>query len=444
MNRLKIVIIGGGSNAWVPNIVKDMLLTEGINDAEFVLYDINKKASDLCKAFLDKLALQLNVKPKIVSTNNRKEAFRNGDYFVIVVSTGGLDAMSHDLAIPEEYGIYHTVGDTSGPGGWSRSIRNFDIFVDIANAINQYAPGAMVLNYTNPMTTLTDVLSRLCTGPVVGLCHGLFENLQFIKEVYKLDSEDQIAVNYAGVNHFIWITEARVGTTDVIADLNKRLRSRRLNSLLPVIHKDPLGLSSDRDVAEELLRQTGVMSPVADRHTCEFYSWYITNKQNIKKYHLERTSIKQRRKWFADRDRNLKKMVKTSIPEQYFKRSRETAADIISAHWLGKVFIDVGNTPNQGQIANLPLGSIVETAVRIDHNGITPITFGALPEVVAGMVEPWTRVFSMTVDACFAKDKAMALQALRLDPLCSHLNTQQTNELGMRLLAAHKRFVKCF
>lgn len=88
--------------------------------------------------------------------------------------------------------------------------------------------------------------------------------------------------------------------------------------------------------------------------------------------------------------------------------------------------------------------AIVETAVRVDRNGITPITFGDLPEVVAGMIEPWTRVFGMTVDACFSDDKAMALQALRLDQVCSHLNTKQTNELGMRLLDARKNFVKCF
>jgi len=130
--------------------------------------------------------------------------------------------MAHDLAIPEEYGVYHTVGDTTGPGGWARFIRNFDVFASLAADINRYAPGAVVLNYTNPMTTLTDVLSRTCEGPVVGLCHGLFENLTFIKEFYKLKDESEIAVKYAGLNHFLWITEAKAAGRDVIADLNRR------------------------------------------------------------------------------------------------------------------------------------------------------------------------------------------------------------------------------
>lgn len=438
----KIVFVGGGSNAWVPNIIKDMFLTDGINDAEFVLYDINKKASDLCKSFLGKLAAVLNINANVTSTDNEEKALKNADYIVIAISTGGLDAMAHDLSVPEEFGIYHTVGDTTGPGGWARTIRNFGVFVDLAKSFNKYAPNAMVLNYTNPMTTLTDILSRICKAPVIGLCHGLFENLHFIKEVYKLENEDQIAVKYGGVNHFVWITEAHVGNIDVIADLKKRMNTKSLDDLVPVI-KDPLGITSGKALADELFRFTGFMPPVADRHTCEFYSAYITDKKN-KKYRLQRTSIEQRRKWFSERDSNLKKMIAVSVDEQYFKRSRETAADIIAAHWLGKVFIDVGNIPNRGQISNLPLNSIVETAVRIDRNGISPITFGSLPPIIEGMVEPWSRVFDMTVNACFAKDKSMALQALRIDPVCAHLNGTEVEELGNKLLSKHKHFINIF
>ena len=215
MPRRKIVIIGGGSYSWTPHVVKDIILKESLQDSEFILYDIDKKTSDLTKAFLDKLAGQLGIRVRIVSTDNRARAFKNAQYFVITISTGGHNAMAHDIAIPEDYGIYHTVGDTSGPGGWARSIRNFDPFVTLCEAINRYAPGAMVLNYTNPMTTLTDVLSRLCEGPVLGLCHGLFENLRFIKDFYKLRTEDEISIEYGGLNHFFWIFQARAGPCEL-------------------------------------------------------------------------------------------------------------------------------------------------------------------------------------------------------------------------------------
>jgi len=442
--KTKITIVGGGSNAWTPNIVKDMLLTEGISDSEFVLFDINKKVADTNKVFLDKLAAKLKIKANVVSTDNRAEALKGADYIIITISTGGLDAMAYDLSIPEDYKIYHTVGDTTGPGGWARLIRNFDPFVVLANDINRYAPGAMVLNYTNPMATLTDVLARICKGPVVGLCHGLFENLRFIKEYYKLKDESQIAAKYAGLNHFFWITEVKAANIDVIADLNKKLKKQSLTDILKDLYKDPMGFHSNREVATELFRMTGVLPYIGDRHVCECFSCYITKKKTMKEYKIKRTSIEDRRKAFTKRGENLKKMIKGDIQEEYLKRSRETAADIIEAHSQGKEFIDVGNLPNTGQISNLPEGVVVETAMRVDANGFSPINFGALPDSIEAMCAPWAKVFMMQVDACFKKDKSLAIQALRADPLCSHLTGKEVEELGQRLLDAHKKFITVF
>lgn len=452
MKRTKIVIVGGGSNAWAPNIVKDMLLTEGLRDAEIVLFDINKAASDLVKAFVDKLQARFGARARIVSTDNRAQAFRNANYFLITISTGGHNAMAHDLAIPEEYGIYHTVGDTSGPGGWARCLRNYGVFKKLAEDIARYAPGAMVLNYSNPMTMLTDILCRLYQGPVVGLCHALFENLAFIKHLYRLPDEAPIAVQYGGVNHFIWTTVARAGAIDVIADLKKRLVRRSFDDLWRESHPDLMGFASRRYLATELFRLTGVLPYLGDRHTCEFFPGYITSRENLRKYRLVRTTIQERRAAFRQRDRNLRRMSKgrfTSrlqgdVPDKYLKRSRETAADIIAAHALGKVFIDVGNVPNIGQIDNLPRGAVLETAVRVDRNGFTPLTFGSLPPIVLGFVEPYVRVFARTVDACRQGDRRLALQALRLDPLCSHLNTAQVLEMGRRLMQAHADYLTEF
>lgn len=446
MAKPKIVIVGGGSNAWTPAIVKDILLTESLRESEIVLYDIDKKASDLCKAYLDKLTEKLGLNPKIVSTDKIAPALKGADYILITISTGKLPSMAHDLAIPEDYSVYHTVGDTSGPGGWARTIRNYGAFVELANAFNRYVPDAMILNYTNPMTTLTNLLCRLCKGPVVGLCHGVFEVLDVIKSYYKLESEDEIAVKYAGINHFFWITEAKAGKIDVIADFKKEAKKKSLTYLKVETELDAMGFGSDREIATELFLLTGALPYLGDRHTSEFFPQYITSKKNIKKYKLRRTSIKHRKDLFNERNRQLCAMIKgkEEITGKYIERSRETAADIINAHFCGEVFIDVGNVPNIGQVSNLPKGLVVETPVRVDRNGFSPICFGDLPECAAEMIRPWATVFTMTVDACMQQDKEMALQALRLDPTCSHLTTDKVIEMGNRLLKAHKKYIKCF
>jgi len=437
----RIVIVGGGSPAWTPRIVKDMLLTESLSSAHYVLYDVDKAASDLTRALLMKLAKQLKTNPRITSADRRASAFRDADYFVITISTGGLNAMARDLAIPEDYSIYHTVGDTTGPGGWARLMRNFEVFARLARDFNRYAPGAMVLNYSNPMTTLTDVLSRLCLGPVIGLCHGLFENLAAMKDMYGLESEDQIAVKYAGLNHFFWITHATTGSVDVIEDLNRKLRRRTMLDLIRKSLADPMGYKSNHDFATELFRLTGVMPYLADRHTSEFFPWLITSRRNIRRYKLVRTSIQYRRQILRNNRSRITKMLSGNLDKKMLTRSREAAADIIDAHSQGKVFIDVGNVPNSGQISNVALGAVVETAVRVDANGLAPVSFGALPEIVSGFVDPWVASFGMAVDACFESDRGKALQALRLDPVCLHLSTAEVNDMGNRLLKAHRRFI---
>jgi alpha-galactosidase len=444
-SRLNITIVGGGSVAWTPNIVKDIMLTPALANARFVLYDINKGAAELTTAYLRKAAKQLGVKARFVATDRPATAFRAADYVIITISTGGLDAMAKDIAIPEKFGILHTVGDTSGPGGWARLIRNFDVFVDLAQHMHRYCPDAVVLNYTNPMATLTDVLCRLHAGPVVGLCHGLFENLRFIKAFYDLGGEDDIAVNYAGLNHFFWITEAKARGTDIIADLNRRMKSQSFSDLLADVHEDAMGFASPkREVATELMRLTGVMPYLGDRHTCEFFSQYIASKANLKRYKLVRTSIAERRDAFRKRRADLKRMIDGAIDPIMLERSRETAADIIDAHSHGRVFIDVGNVPNIGQVADLPPGVVVETAVRVDANGFHPIAFGSLPDAVRGMVEPYAHVYAMTVDACFAGDLPLAMQALRLDPVCATLAGDAVEKMGKQLLRAHSKWITCF
>ncbi len=459
MSRLKIVIVGGGSNAWAPQLVRDMLLKPELAGSEFVLYDVNRKAAELVKALCDRLVEMFGVKARIAVTDQRARAFRGADYFVITISTGGLDAMAHDLAIPQRYSIFHTVGDTSGPGGWARAIRNFDAFSSLAGDINRHAPGAVVLNYSNPMTVLTDLLARTCRGPVVGLCHGLFENLAFLARLYGIEREEDLAVHYAGLNHFFWITRCRAGDVDVIADLGRRIgrdisrgrgaaegkgTGQSFTDLLREAHAEDGGFDGHREVATELFRLTGVMPYLGDRHTSEFFPWYVTSAANLKKYRIVRTSIADRRAAWRKRDRRLRRMARGQIDEPFTRPGRETAANIIGAHATNRPFIDVGNLPNSGQVANLPPGVVVETPVRVDGSGVAPIAFGPLPEPIVGFVEPYARVFNLTLEACLRRDRRMALAALRLDPLCSHLNTEQVNAMGEKLLAAHREFISVF
>jgi len=436
----RIVIVGGGSSGWSPKLLTDLMLTPSLSDSTYVLHDRNAANAERILHFGHKLAKELGSPATIESEGDPDKAMADADFVLITISTGGLDAMAHDLPIPEEYEIYHTVGDTVGPGGWARTLRNVPVFTELAERVNRLAPNAVILNYSNPMAQLTKTLALATDRPVVGLCHGLFEDLEFFKGFFDLDSEAEIAATYGGINHFFWITSFSIRGQDGYPLLREKLKGRSFPDLLAESGEHPPALF----VADGLYRFTGMLTYMADRHTSEFFPHLITSEKNIVDYHIVRTSIEQRRANMQRASAAVEEMTTGEIPARYKERSRETAADIINAFVTGASFIDVGNVPNRGQIVNLPLGSVVETPILVSSTGFQPITVGPLPEPARSWVERHISAQDLTVEAALTGDLDLAIKALTLDPLVSHLTLAQTTEMGMRLLRANAQYLPQF
>ena len=160
VTRPKVVLVGGGSYGWSPTLIKDLLLKAGLEQVDYCLLDINLEAAEMLRAYGEKANGKFGTDCRFTATTVEDEAFDGAGYVVITISTGGLEAMRHDLQIPESYRIYHTVGDTCGPGGWARAVRNIPVFVEMARKIERLSPEAVVLNYTNPLAVLTGAVCR--------------------------------------------------------------------------------------------------------------------------------------------------------------------------------------------------------------------------------------------------------------------------------------------
>ena len=81
------------------------------------------------------------------------------------------------------------------------------------------------------------------------------------------------------------------------------------------------------------------------------------------------------------------------------------------------------NLPNQGYIANLPQGSIVEVPGVFSGAGINGVAVGALPEPVAELLRREITVVRLSVDAAVHGDRQAALQCLLLDPVITDIET---------------------
>jgi alpha-galactosidase/6-phospho-beta-glucosidase family protein len=414
----KIAFVGGGSYQWGPKIILDVALNENLNRGRLVLHDINAAALDDMFDWGTKALDQAEADLKLEKTLHLEEALEGADFVVLSISTGGLDATALDLEIPARYGIVQTVGDTVGPGGHFRALRNIPVVVEIARAMERVCPDAVLLNLTNPLTALTRAITKATSIRTVGLCHELFSTLSMLSKMFDAP-EAIINVRVAGVNHFIWVTDVSVHGRDVTEEAFCRIsRGEAREIALADAVGDTNPFVNTWGFRTELCRLYGYLPAAGDRHVCEFVPGYLRDEKERERLDLRVTTVDVRRERLAaDRDK-VRCMIRSEEPI-LTERSREEISDIIAAIWTGEDSINIVNLPNAGQVRDLPLGAVVETYGALNATGASGIVFGDLPPPVASLVH--THVFNQEsiVQAGLNGDKDLAFRAFLNDPLIS-------------------------
>jgi len=432
-----ITIVGGGSVHWSPTIVNDLLLTDALDGAQIRLFDINLEAAERMEAFSKMLAEKYARNTTFMATDDEKTAYEGTGYVIITISTGGFEAMRNDLEIPEKYGILQTVGDTVGPGGWNRALRNIPVFQRIARAVEAHSPDAVVLNYSNPMAVLTQTLAENSSLRVTGLCHGIFSAMDMFALL--LDApKDRIKVEFGGTNHFFFITEARVDGADGYRILAEKLSGATLAEFIESKNVEGFELYPTMRVGGAFYHQYGYIPYPGDRHTCEFVSGYLNaGEKRLEEYAIKRTTVDER---IERNEARVKRCEAWISGDEEFDapRSRETAASIIETIHTNGYLVDDLNLVNAGQITNLPRGVVVETLGVASPLGFRAATYGELPAGIAAVTLPHCINQQLIMKAATTGDRDAAYRALANDPLTSHLSPKEKRALHEELMKANR------
>lgn len=430
MAAVKITFIGGGSYQWGVALVRDMLVTKGLDGSELVLMDISPVgAEDVRKA---SMAVQARTKTRwrISTTSNRKSALRNADFVILCISTGALDSMEHDLEIPLKYGVHQTVGDTTGPGGLNRALRNIPVFTDIMRDVNSICPDAWVMNLTNPMTTLTDaVLRSSLSGRAVGLCHEIYGGRSFISYLLGIKpDEPSFKVCSAGINHCIWMLGASCYGENLIPKIKAAVTDKELawSGAKKLLKKNDFeNFWKGTAVKRGLMRMTGVLPLAGDRHTVEFFGHFTNDPTLVPDYWGTRfTTITDRREKWLPRMKKKTLDIASGREKIELRCSHEPVAPIMDAIVNSRTYhLEAGNLRNIGQIPNLPMGAVVETPCIVSSDGIRPVAVGKMPSAVAAVLAGHCHRQQMIVDAAMNADRDLALAALISDPMVQDAST---------------------
>jgi alpha-galactosidase/6-phospho-beta-glucosidase family protein len=446
MAGVKIVLVGGGSVMWTPTILDNLTSSPLLSGSHITLFDIDAEALALTSRLAARYAQNGGPSLTFSHTVNRTEALEGADFVLVTISTGGLATMRHDLEIPERYGIFQTVGDTVGPGGLSRALRNAPVFLSLARAMEKSCPKAWMFNLSNPLSVLTRVVTKETAIRALGLCPGVAGVARQYAGFFGVELGRCAYVN-SGIDHCAWFTEFVVNSIQALS----RLREKGLDSWLakpPAEAKADPVFGSLHSLRCGLLlgRQLGVIPAIGDRHMVEFFPTFVSGSANVERYGLVRTSIADRQGHYATCRADLLRLLgqephSVGPPGASAAHHSDDIAGWIGALSGGPSIEDNVNAPNLGQVPELPLGAVVETRGLLDSAGLHPLA-APLPEQLAAVIYPHVIRQELTVEAAVEGSMEKALSVLVTDPLVPNPETART--MLEEMMAANKDWLPQF
>lgn len=449
---INITYIGGGSRGWAWQLMSDLAKEEQLNGT-VTLYDIDHEAAQHNMIIGNGLKAREDVKSKwdYKAVATLDESLKDADFVIISILPGTFKEMASDVHMPEKYGIYQAVGDTVGPGGIVRGLRTVPMLVEIAKAVETNCPKAWVINYTNPMSLCVKILYEAFPNiKAFGCCHEVFntqkllaaalEDMEGIKNV----TREEIKVNVLGINHFTWLDQASYKNIDLLP-IYKAFVDKYYDS---GFETEKAGhwmndyFTSCNRVKFDLFKRYGLIAAAGDRHLAEFMqgNWYIENPAQVMEWKYSLTPVSWRKEELKERLAKSERLVKGEEPFELVDTGEEGVRQIKAIVGLEDLVTNV-NLPNRGQVANLPLGAIVETNAVFRRDEVVPVLAGSLPAGIASIAARHIANVQMTLEAAIEKSKEKVLLAFINDPLVS-IGVEDAKELLNEMLVHTSEYLK--
>ena len=432
---VKVSYVGAGSAVFARQLVTDILAIDGLQRGEFALVDIDEGRLDMARRLTERLVERAGKHWKVTASTDRNAVLRGSDFVINSIEVAGRASIGIDYEIPLRYGVDQCIGDTIGPGGIFKALRTGPAWLEIAEDVVRLCPGAVVLNYTNPMSILTLAATRATGLRVIGLCHSVQGTSRRLARYLDVPYE-QLTWRCAGINHNAWFTELHCDREDLYP------RLRQLAQRPEVYEQDP--------VRFEVMLRLGAFVTESSGHFSEYVPYFRKRPELVERYcrpgYLGESGFYPRN-WpiWQEEHQRLARAWAAGDEPMPSGRSQEYASTIVEAMALGRPAVVHGNVVNEHLIENLPAGGCVEVPCLVEPSGVQPLHFGHLPEQLAALNRAHMAVHELTVEALLTGDRQAAIHALMLDPLtAAACSLEQIEQLFEEMWAAERRSLAGF
>ena len=444
----RIVFIGAGSTVFARNLMGDILSFPELSSSTIVLHDINEERLRTSEIVGHKIIETLNVSATIEATTDRRVALAGADYVITMFQVGGYKPSTViDFEIPKKFGLEQTIADTLGIGGIMRGLRTIPVVLDICRDMEELCPGALLLNYVNPMSMLCWAISRSSTIKTIGLCHSVQHTAHQLAEDLGIDA-DSIEYRCAGINHMAFYLDFQQRQGNELVDLYPRIAERANIYPMPTrgdVERSDGGFDGLSDaVRYEMFKRLGYFVTESSEHFSEYVPWFIKSGRSdlLDKFGIPLDEYPRRCERQIEGWETLRTRLENPDAKVRVVQSMEYGSGIIHSMETGQSRVVYGNVPNKGIISNLPDDCCVEVPCVVDASGITPMQIGALPPHLAALMQTNINVQSLTVEAALTGKREHVYHAAMFDPhTAAELDLDQIWALVDELLTAHRGMI---
>ena len=427
MNK-RIVLIGAGSATFGFAVLGDIFKSAVLPGSTIVLHDINPQTLAKVEAMARGYVQERNLPYTIVATTSRPEALQGADFCIISIEVGNrFELWEQDWRIPQQYGNRQVYGENGGPGGLFHALRIIPPILAICQDIRTICPNAYVFNLSNPMSRICLAVKRQYPDlRFTGLCHEIAHLPEILFGILNLPFEE-LHTRSGGLNHFTILLEVTHKATgkdlypDVRANAGKFIATipeladilREKNGQTNEVARFEGRAWSDRWLVKAVLEKFGYLPITTDSHFGEYLQW----AQGV----VDHKGIMDFYNWYKDWSFTHVPAIK---PEG--TSGNERVIPIIEGILTDSRHEELAvNVLNDGLIENLTADIIVEVPATIDKNGVHGIKLGKFPKGITGLFTNQVAAHDLTVETALTGSRALALQALLVDPAVDSLSSAE-------------------
>src|SRR4051812_1054838 len=218
MAAIKLVYLGGGSTRAPGTVAGLIAQAEQFAGSEVVLVDLDEARLEVVRRLADRMARARGLDLRFTATTDRRRGLDGADAVLSSFRPGGFPARHLDESIPLRHGVIGQ--ETQGPGGFFMALRSIAVLREVCTEMAELCPGALLVNYTNPVNVVAQAIADHSRIAVVSLCEGPIYFPRIFADGVGLDP-DGMDVTMVGLNHGCSSVSARYDGGDLLPLLDE-------------------------------------------------------------------------------------------------------------------------------------------------------------------------------------------------------------------------------